>query len=252
MLFLKLLMFLWNLLLLEEGDDKPDDADDDADDDPTGADDDDDDGDDDDDDEEIRDPKAKIKSLTEANERLARKNSKMEKRHQRETADLQKQIDDLKKTPPAKKGDKGESDEDRVARETAVRERDDAREENVELNLQLALLERDDIAVLPSARRKMILRTIVPDLLDSDPDDDEDIEDAIDEALEKLKKGDPELFKRPGSKDDEEDDDEEEPARRAPKPRTGTPRKKPPKGTIDRKQLEERFRGLRSRRVQAR
>jgi len=195
----------------DDGDDGDDGNDNDSDDD----DEDDDDADDGADD--IKDPKAKIHSLTEANARLARKLEKkdgtisdMEKRL--------KQIEDKDKDEVTKKGEELESTQ---------KELTDLQAQYRELEIENVLLSDDNIVHLSARRRKMIIREVLPDL---EVEDDGDSN--LQELLEKLEKDDPGLFDNGDKDDDDSKDDADTSATRRPKTKTAPTgnRKKKDKG----------------------
>ena len=186
------------------------------------------------DEDEIRDPKAYAKSLKDANERLARKLKKKD-RDSQALADRLKELEDKDKDEATRKDE---------TLNAVSQERDELGERVRQLEVENALLTREDLMGVPPRRRKLIVSAILPDL---EVDDDGDSN--IDDLLKDLKKDDPDLFigkaKDDGSDDDDETSGNGTKRKQAPPKTGGAKKKKDADRQTDRASFEKRFPALR-------
>lgn len=171
--------------------------------------------------ETIKDPEARMKALESEKARHAKKAKKLEK----DLADAQKKIqehEDANKSELEKANEKASASDSRIA---------ELQEQVQDLTLENQLLSNDKVISLPANRRKVVLKALIDDI-----EIDDDGESNISELLDDLEKSDPGLFKFESSEDEEEEEEETPPRRTA-----APPKKKKDKGTVDRKQLEQRF-----------
>lgn len=183
--------------------------------------------------DKIKNPKAALAARDAANARLAKKIKRMD----REAADKDKKI---KEAEDAKKTDDQKVIDERDELKKTVETKD---HEIAGLNVQIALLENDEVAALPSRRRALVIR-LLKDELEIDEDGDSNLED----LLKTLKKEEPDLFKKASANGDDSDDEEEEPEPEK-KSKSGTRtvgKKKKGKG-IDQSEMVRRFPQLQGR-----
>lgn|SRR3990170_646546 len=172
--------------------------------------------------EEEKNPRILIKALKERERRHAHN----VKRTKHELAEAAKRIKELE--------DKDKSDDEKRDEElTSLRTKVSEMEKDIEARENTILvLSHDEVAKLPSRRRRLIMTMILNDIKI-----DDDGGDNIDELIEQLKKDDPEVFGLKGEEEEGEEEEEEEQRRTASPPK----KKKDKDAARTRASLEKRF-----------